>query len=380
MGPMSATRADADLRLALCSVGELYGGVERQLLDLCEYARRRTGRDPLLVLFHDRELARRARERGLAPVVLRGRGRYDPAFVGRLRSALAAAGAEVVHAHGYKAAVACGLARRGAGWGLVKTEHGRIEPARGRPLTWLKARLNRGLENLATRRADVVCYVTEDMRRHCDGVHAGLRRVTIPNGIDPLERADFARPPELAADRLNLGVVGRVSPVKGIATALRALADPAAPRRAVLHVVGSGPLEDELRAQAAAAGLAERVLFHGFRRDAGGWLAHLDALLMPSLHEGLPYVLLEAMALGTPVFASRVGGLAEVIEDGRSGALFPAGDAAALAALVARLAAAPDWGAALGAAARARQRERYTLAAMGEAYWREYLAVRRPAP
>ncbi|MHB8078492.1 MAG: glycosyltransferase [Candidatus Krumholzibacteriia bacterium] len=356
------------VRPALCSVGELFGGVERQLLDLCEYGRRRDGAAPPLIVFHDAELARQARARGFPVTVLAARHRYDPGLAGRLADALRAAGANVVHAHGYKAMIACALARRRAGVAVVKTEHGRAEPTGGDPVVWLKSRLNNRLDTLATRRAAaIVCYVTDDMRRLFAGAHAGLRRVTIPNGVDPAE-TPAARPAELAPDALQLGVVGRLTPVKGIAVALRALAGLTAARPVRLNIVGEGPLADALAREAARLGVAEQVRFLGFRADVDALIAHFDALLMPSSHEGLPYVLLEAMARGTPVFASRVGGLAEVLRDGETGALFPAGDAAALRALLARLAAEPAWGVALGAAARADQRARFTLAGMGAAY------------
>jgi len=361
------------VRPALCSVGELFGGVERQLLDLCEYGRRRYGAAPPLIVFHDAELARQARARGFAVTVLSARYRYDPGLAARLAETLRAAGVNVVHAHGYKATIACALARRRAGVVLVKTEHGRLEPAGGDPVVWLKSRLNAGLDDAATRRAAAtVCYVTDDMRHHCERAHHGLRRVTIPNGVDPRDCDTRPRPPELEPDMLHLGLVGRLTHVKGIPTALRALVGLRAPRPVVLHVLGEGPLAEALAQEATALGVAGQVRWHGFRRDVEAWLANCDALLMPSLHEGLPYVLLEAMALGTPVFGSRVGGLAETLRDGETGALFPPDGEAALRALIERLAADPAWGRALGEAARAVQRARFTLDGMGAAYWRVY--------
>lgn len=366
---------DGNLRLALCAAGELFGGVERQLLGLCEYAQRRTGVPPALLLFHDRELARQARRLGVAPTIVPARHRYDPAQAARLAAALTVASADVVHAHGYRAAIACVLARRHWRGAVVKTEHGRIEPSRGRPLVWAKSRLNTWLDTRATRRADAVCYVTDDLRRHWERRHRGLARHVVLNGIDPLEREGRPRPPELEPGPVHLGIVGRVSAVKGIPTALRALADGAVPERVRLSVVGDGPLLEPLRREAAALGLGGRVRLLGFRENVYDYLAHLDALLMPSLHEGLPYVLLEAMALGTPVFASRVGGLAEVVRDGETGVLLPVGDAAALRAAIVRLADDPAWGRALGAAARREQRERYTLERMGRETWRVYEAA-----
>jgi glycosyltransferase involved in cell wall biosynthesis len=96
---------------------------------------------------------------------------------------------------------------------------------------------------------------------------------------------------------------------------------------------------------------------------------------MPSLHEGLPYTLLEAMALGKPVIASRVGGLAEVIEDGITGILVQPGDPVALADAIQRLVAAPSLRMRLGEEAQRVQRARYSLEAMTSSYLQLYHEV-----
>lgn len=369
-----------DLGLAFCAAGEIYGGAERHVLDLCRYAASRSGRPPALFLFHDRELARRARDLGCRPVVLPARHRYDVGLGRRLADGLRAAGAQVVHAHGYKATIACALARRRWRGAVVKTEHGCPEPATGGPLVSAKTRLNARLDAAATRRTvSMVCYVTEDMRRALAAAHRGTPGLVVHNGIDPLDRTSFPLPPELSSAGFHVVSLGRLAPVKGLTFALRALAEPKPLPGVHWHVLGDGPLAAELARLAEGLGLAASVSFLGFRADALAFLAHADALLMPSLHEGLPYTLLEAMALGTPVLASRVGGLAEVIEHERTGLLFPVGDVAAIRAALVSLAADRDRAGAFADAARQEQRSRYTLERMGEEYWRVYSAARRAA-
>lgn len=326
-------------------MGELFGGVERHILDLCRYFARNGLPAPAVILFCDGTLASRLRSQGIEPVVVRGRHRYDPALVGRVAAALRAAAADVVHVHGYKAAVVAGRAAARVGLPVVKTEHGLPEGTLAAPLSWLKSRLNATLDRWATRRyVDHVCYVTEDIRRAYDRSHAGVARSTVPNGIDPLRRQDHPRPGDLPAGTCNAGVVGRVSNVKGIPFAIEALGRPQVSPRVHLHVIGTGPLEDDLRRRAAAAGLADRVHFHGFRDNIYDYLAHLDLLLMPSLHEGLPYTLLEAWNLGCPLAVSRVGGLAEVLREGPGRTLYAVGDVDGIAAALVdadRNAAAP---------------------------------------
>jgi glycosyltransferase involved in cell wall biosynthesis len=96
-------------------------------------------------------------------------------------------------------------------------------------------------------------------------------------------------------------------------------------------LVGQGPLEDRVRALAAEMGLSKSVVFTGFRDDAPRLMAAFDAFALSSAHEGLSIALLEAMALGKPPVVTRVGGLPEVISDGRDGFLVPSGDPVALA-------------------------------------------------
>ncbi len=365
-------------RIALCAAGELFGGVERHVLDLASAWRDSTGEAPLLVLFHEAETAARAREAGLDPLVLVGRQKYDPAPGRGLGDVLKQKGVDVVHAHGYRAAVTCLLSRRRHRFAVVKTEHGKVESGNWRNTRGLKLRLNSMADVWATRRLDAeVCYVTDDLRRHFDKLHGGLSRRTIPNGIVPLDRSDRARPAELEAGYFNFVIAGRMAPVKGIDQALTALSlvDPREKLRLV--IIGDGPAAAELKDLAGSLGVDDRVRFLGFRRDVYDFLAHADALLMPSLHEGLPYTLLEAMSLGAPVLASRVGGLAEVLQDGITGLLFPAADPEALRNACLRIAGDPDLARRIGVAAAVEQRSRFTLDGMLAGYRAAYTKAAR---
>ena len=365
-----------DVRLAICTAGEIFGGVERHILGMCAYAAGRGGPPPLLALFEDRELAAEARRQGLEPAIVRGRFRYDPRYGRRLAAVLAAGGVNLVHCHGYKATIAAALARRHHPCAIVKTEHGRVGPLAGRPHIWARAHLNRALDARVTRRAvAAVCYVTDDLRGAFDRAHAGLSRHTVHNGIDPLTRDGRPRPPELAEPGFHVAIVGRISAVKGLEHALRAMAAPNVPADLRLSILGTGPLRARLEEQIRDLGLAGRARILGFRRNVYDYLAHSDALLMPSLHEGLPYTILEAMSLGTPIVASGVAGLAEVLRDGETALLVRPGDAAGIAAALRRL--RDDAGLRAGLARRAGEdfARRFTLQRMGEDYWRLYREV-----
>ncbi len=358
-------------RPALVSTGELFGGAERHLLGLATWLQRQ-GHRPLLVLFHDHELARQARAAGIDPVVLDVSGPYDLRGPGRLAEVVRRHGINVVHAHSYRAVVNAALARRRCAFAMVRTVHGMLEH-RGLGPAALRSRIYRGLEVWGSRRCGaLVCYVTDDLRRRHRDEDRGLETRTIHNGIDPLDREDYPRPAEYETGRFNLVAVGRLIPVKGLDFMLEAMARLPAGGEAVLHLVGTGTLALQLERQARALGLADRVRFLGFKSNVYDYIAHADLLVMPSRHEGLPYTILEAMSLEVPILASRVGGLAEILEDGRDAVLVGVGDVEGLAAAVRGLAADPQRAAALGAAGRRRQVRDLDLDAMGGAYWQAY--------
>lgn len=354
--------------IAICTVGELFGGVERHVLGLISGLAAQ-GMSTLLVLFHDSELAAQARGQGIEPVILSNRNRSVLATARQLARLFKQRNIHVVHVHGYKATVFCALARKCFHFAVVKTEHGLPEPMAAGPIRALRNRLYYFLECAAARIAHAtVSYVTEDLRAYYRHAHSGLRTVVIPNGVANMDRRAFPLPPEIRNDWFNVVIVGRLEIVKGHHLAIEAIATESVPQDVHLHIVGSGPCETELRTLAETRGIANRVHILGFRRNIYDYIAHCDVLLMPSLHEGLPYTLLEAMALGIPIIAARVGGLAEVIQDESTGLLVPSQEAKALAQAICRLHREPVLRSQLGNQARRLQQAEYSLEAMTERY------------
>lgn len=178
-------------------------------------------------------------------------------------------------------------------------------------------------------------FVTEDLHCRHRSLERGLKTLTIHNGIDPMDPEDYRRPADLDPGRFNLLAVGRVTPIKGLEFVVEAMAKFQPDSHVVLNVIGTGPQRKELEDQARDLGVSDRVRFLGFRDNVFDYLAHGDALVMPSRHEGLPYSLLEALALGLPVIASRVGGIAEVLAD--SPLLHKVGDVSQIEKLVKKL-------------------------------------------
>ncbi|MFN3969822.1 MAG: glycosyltransferase [Gemmobacter sp.] len=197
--------------------------------------------------------------------------------------------------------------------------------------------------------------------RWSDPAHWPRLRV-VHCGIDP---AAFATPAALPAGGPHLVAIGRLAEQKGFALLLDAFAM-AAPHHPQLRLtlVGDGPLRGPLTDQANRLGIAPGVTFAGWQDEQGVRvaLAAAQALILPSFAEGLPVVIMEAMAAARPVIATAIAGVPELVLPGETGWLVPAGDAQALATAIDQLAATPfDRLSAMGTAARARVLARHDI-------------------
>ena len=157
---------------------------------------------------------------------------------------------------------------------------------------------------------------------------------------------------------------GRLSREKGHADLIAAAAQLAQmrgvpPFRVV--IVGDGPERDALAQQAKARGIGDKVAFAGFQRDVAPYFAMARVLALPSHSEGSPNVVLEAMAAGLPIAATRVGGVPEILVHGRTGLLLPSSDPGAMAAALRELLTDAELCKRLGESARAEAQRNYTL-------------------
>jgi glycosyltransferase involved in cell wall biosynthesis len=219
------------------------------------------------------------------------------------------------------------------------------------------------------RRADAVTACSADLGRRAVALGADPARVeVVPYGVD----TDRFRPDPLlrAKRRANLGIpasaplvfaAGRLVRKKGFEYLIDAIRSLPREDGIVFAIAGSGDLDAELRQRAAAAGAADRVRFLGnlSQDDVAGWLATADVVAVPSVRDdsgnvdGLPNIVLETMASGTPIVTTSAGGIGAVVEDGRTGRVVAERDAAALAEAIRSLSRNPDERIRLGDAARA---------------------------
>lgn len=367
-----------EVRLAVCSAGEIWGGVEQCILTLTG-GLRAAGTDPLVILLYEGLLAERLRQSGARVEVIADYAKYDPRMIRRTAEVLRRERINVLHVHGYKATVAGALAARRCGIKVVKTEHGRLEPAGSWADAWQQTRLtlNTALDGVASRwLVDAQVFVSRDLRQTAPAVPTRIVRRLIYNGIAPPEHGPHAqRTGDWSLPWFDVGIVGRLTRVKGHEELLAAIARLGHLPDIRLHVFGSGPLEAECRRQAERLGIAQRVVFHGFTARGCERIAALDVLAMPSWHEGLPYVLLEAMSLGVPIVASRVGGLREVLEGRDCGLLVPARSPVDLASAIERLYRDPALRTRLAANARVLVAREFAASSMVEQYAALYEAV-----
>jgi glycosyltransferase involved in cell wall biosynthesis len=346
-------------------------GAENMMLSLAS-ALGRQGRHPVIALFEHRDsghtvTAEQARRRGLPVELVACSGRWDTGVRSRIRIIANRYGVEVVHAHGYKADV---YAYAAAGWQrrmtLVSTCHNWPDQ---RPLMRAYARLDR----LVLRNFDGVAAVSEPVA----GVlrSARIPAETLPNGVE-LDRFTSApvlrRELPLDCDHVA-GFVGRLVPGKGGKVLLEAAQRVLAVRpRTAFVFAGDGPCRVEWESIASQTGIARHVLFTGLRNDMPGVYASFDVLVLPSYDEALPMCILEAMAAGCPVIATRVGSVPRAVIPGVTGVLTEPGDAAGLADALTRLLADADLRRRLGAQAREHVLRRFSAEAMASAYLEFY--------
>ena len=220
--------------------------------------------------------------------------------------------------------------------------------------------------------------VSHDLARWLTGVVGipSAKSELIMNGVDTVRFAPglaAAVTPWAGQDVFVIGTVGRLQDVKDQASLIEAFAllvasKPEHRAHLRLAVVGDGPLRDKLARQAQSLGVADLVWFPGARNDIPELMRSFDLFALSSIAEGTPVTLLEAMACGLPVVATKVGGIPEVVQDGVNGALVPASNPQALAAALGLYAAAPDRVSVQGAAARSLIERHYSVAAMVGAY------------
>lgn len=283
----------------------------------------------LYAVHDDGPLADVLRADGIPSRAFSRKGKWDPGPLVRLVQQFRADGTKVVHTHHLSQLLYGGLAGRLAGCRVIHTEHEYYSLMRPRSQQLLR---------VLARLADRVTAVAEPVRSFLEGT-VGLpasKLITIQNGVEvhryeaavPLDRDEH----DLKNSDVIIGCVARLSPEKGHTVLLRAFRKVISRHPlARLALIGEGEERERLQHLAAELNIGHFVRFLGLRVDVPEVLAACDLFALPSIQEGFPMVILEALAAGKAVVASEVGAIPDVIRHGATGLLVPPGDAEALA-------------------------------------------------
>lgn len=366
------------------------GGNERFLLQLLEHLPRSTFSQEVCVPDRGKDATRdleTACRRLNTPIkVLRVGGNWDVSVLPRLVCVILKGRFDVVHTHLIYSQVYGRLAAVAARTRCIVSSEQNVYAFKARlPFSWIERRLSRWTERI------IAC--SRKVREHLIqkvGVNP-LRVVVVPNAVDtdvffPIrKRTRLYRGVEKVREELGIeegdtviGTVGHMTRQKGYDVLIAAMPQILRKHpRTKFVFVGRGLLREKLEKQARELGVAPQIRFAGIRRDVPGVLNCLDVFVLPSLWEGFGTAIIEAMACGVPVVASRVGGIPEIIEDGVSGLLVPPGRPAFLVEAVTRLLDKPRKMREMARRGRTSAAERFSVRKMAQSVGKVYLQLGR---
>lgn len=300
------------------------GGGETHLLDLVENLDK-TIFDPVVLSFTDGPMVERLKGMGIPTHIIHTEKPFDLSKWGQVKKLMQAEKIELVHAHGTRAHSNVSWAARKLGLPVVYTVHGwSFHDNQSFPLKKLRV-LG---EKYLTGKAAINISVSQSVHETGQKYFSGYRSVIIPNGInqqkfDPTRQLkDIRSELGIPQDALLVLFLARFTEQKQPLTMIRSFCKAAAQNGQLrLLMVGDGELKREADTLVAQSGMSERIVMQSFRQDVPDILAAADVYVLPSLWEGLPLGLLEAMAMGKAVIASRADGTKEVITHESNGLL-----------------------------------------------------------
>ncbi len=301
------------------------------------------------------------------------RGRWDWRAVRALQRYFRERGIDIVHSHKYKTNLYALVAARFK-YGLVSTCHNWLG-------TSVKMRLYAAMDKRILRGFDRVVGVSQEVVSELMRYLPAEKVVKIDNGID-VERFDRKMSRLQAQQALGLGTrpvvgfIGRLTAEKGVSYLLQAAAQLARQGQLVdVVIVGDGEQQEALREEAGRLGLDGRARFLGRRHDTPGLYAAMDVFVLPSFKEAFPIVVLEAMAAGVPVIASRVGDIPYILGESGYGQLVEPGDVAGLASAIRNIIGNQEAAGKTALAGQQRVHEYFSSVAMARRYRDLYVAV-----
>jgi L-malate glycosyltransferase len=364
--------ADKPLRVCHVAMGDLWAGAEVHLKELLSKLVLMPRLSLSVILFNGGRLEEEIKAVGVPVKVLPENSWGSARIFAELVHHFKKSNIKLVHTHKYKDNILAAVAARVAGVRhIIRTVHGLSEPFNG--LESFRIGAYELCDRTVSRTCvDKIIAVSSDIEKMLSSKYGSQKVIQIHNGIDcesfsPTINRDEVRC-ELGVEskRLLIGTIGRLTSIKGHEYLLRsAQLFLKKHSNAKFLFAGAGPLKDRLQSYAIELGIGESILFLGHREDTYRIMSALDIFVLPSLHEGIPLVLLEAMAAALPIVASRVGGIPEVLTDQVHGLLVSAENPLELAEACEKFVHDPVFAQSCAQAARFRVEREFASSTMG---------------
>jgi glycosyltransferase involved in cell wall biosynthesis len=355
-----------------------YFGAEKVLVELAAAAKKTIpGASPFIGIIRNRynphsEICDAVKNTQVPCALFDCRSRFDLKTIRLLRAFIKENHIDVVHSHGYKSNFYAFAAALFTGVKKVSTVHNWIR-------TDAKLKVYEMIDKLLLRQFDKIAVVSEALVKElrASGIpDAGIKYIANGLAVEPVKEGgrEKSRKSLGIADKARVvGTVGRISKEKGqifLVNAAPAILEDFP--EAVFLIIGDGELKDECAGRARALGLEKNFIFTGIRNDIPVLLAGMDVFVLPSLDEGMPMAVLEAMAAGKPVVATGTGSIPRIIDEGKNGLVVEPGNSAALSGAVKRLLKDPAAAAVMGSAALNRIKSEYSADKMAGEYMKLY--------
>ena len=355
--------------VSVCHIasGDAWGGAEAQIATLAAALAKRSDVDVSAIVLNQGRLAEELKSCGIPVLVLPQNEKSLLQIASEAEAFVGNRNVGIIHSHRYKENLLAALLKlRNPQLRLVRTQHGWPEPSRG--LAGIKQWTAHALDRLTARSStDTIISVSGQLRKYLRKQVDERRIITIRNGIDlaPLHRTSIKRQAKarlrIGENEFVVGFAGRLEAVKRLDIFAAAAKEIAARIPSVKFVIaGSGRDEQKFRKLICQFGLERNSLLLGHCENSFEVLSAMDLLLITSDHEGLPMVMLEAMALGTVVVSRAVGGIPEVIADNETGILLNSADPHTIGAACAELFQNPEKRLRIAAAAKATVESEYS--------------------
>jgi glycosyltransferase involved in cell wall biosynthesis len=322
-------------KINICHVisGDLWAGAETQAYSLAEELAETPWINLSVVTFNSGLLASKLSKIGIQVTVIEEKNRNIFTMIWRLHNFLKKNEIDILHVHGFKENFVGGISAKLSNAKVIRTHHGK-----GMLEGCLRHKI---IEKLNARHlTNRMIAVSQDLKNYLAAKKFDESKITvILNGIKPERKEPLHAESEIRtrldinAGRTIIGTIGRIVSVKGYDYLLKGAGKVIEKKDKVIFlIVGDGPLLEKMKKLSNELGIEEYVRFAGFSDHPRDMLRLFDIFIMTSFHEGIPMVLLEAMSMSKPIIATNVGGIPEIIKNGRNGVLIPARDSEAISA------------------------------------------------